>query len=43
MEKRSYVGRIQNAGAQKVNAPLTDKGRKNNGKVKTGGDLRESK
>ena len=35
-----YAGRIQNAGAQKVQAPFSTGAKKGKSTVKTGGDLR---
>lgn len=43
MKEQSYIGRIQNTGAQKIDAPVADKARKSNGKVQTGSDLRGGK
>ncbi len=43
MKEHGYAGKIQNAGAQKVSAPLADKNRKRSGTVKTGEDLREGR
>ena len=38
-----YAGRIQNAGAQKVQAPFGTGAKKGKSTVKTGGDLRTGK
>lgn len=38
-----YTGRIQNSGAQKVQAPVTPGGKKGTSTVKTGTDLRTGK
>lgn len=38
--KSGYAGKIQNAGAQKVNAPYSSGGKKGQSTVKTGNDLR---
>lgn len=35
-----YIGRISNAGAQRVVAPINNNGKKGTTTVKTGGDLR---
>lgn len=44
MEKKSgYIGRIQNTGAQKVQAPISVGGKKGTSKVTTGNDLRTGK
>ena len=42
MKKEGYAGKVQNAGAQVVNAPAQTR-KKGNGKVITGTDLRTSK
>lgn len=42
-DKKGYAGRIQNSGSQKVQAPLAGNGKKGNGTVKTGSDLRTGK
>ena len=39
-KKCGYAGKIQNSGAQKVNAPLANTGKKGTSTVKTGSDLR---
>ncbi len=39
-DKKGYAGRIQNTGVQKVEAPFGGGGKKGNGTVKTGTDLR---
>lgn len=41
--KSGYAGKIQNAGAQKVNAPYSNGGRKGKSTVTRGGDLRTGK
>ena len=38
-----YAGKISNSGAQVVKAPFSGDGKKGNGTVKTGNDLRSSK
>ena len=38
--KSGYAGKIQNAGAQKVQAPCANSGKKGKTTVKTGSDLR---
>ena len=38
-----YAGKIQNAGAQKVQAPFGASAKKGKSTVKTGGDLRTGK
>lgn len=40
MAKEGYTGKISNAGAQIVQAPIKPSGGKKGGKVKTGNDLR---
>lgn len=40
---KSYAGKITSVGAQKVQAPIANKGKKGDGKVKTGTDLRTGK
>ena len=42
-KKSGYIGSIQNTGAQKVKAPVATSGKKGNGTVKTGTDLRGGK
>lgn len=37
---KSYIGRIKNAGSQRVAAPAQTKGKQTGGKVHTGNDLR---
>jgi len=39
-KKCGYAGKIQNSGAQKVNAPFANTGKKGTSTVKTGSDLR---
>ena len=39
-KKSGYAGRIQNSGAQKVQAPLANESKKGNATVKKGSDLR---
>lgn len=39
-KKCGYAGKIQNTGAQKVNAPFANTGKKGTSTVKTGSDLR---
>jgi len=41
--KSGYAGKIQNAGAQKVNAPYSSGGKKGKSSVTRGGDLRAGK
>lgn len=41
--KSGYAGKIQNAGAQKVNAPYSSGGKKGNSTVTRGSDLRAGK
>ncbi|WP_299965916.1 hypothetical protein [uncultured Oscillibacter sp.] len=41
--KSGYAGKVQHAGAQKVNAPYSSGGKKGQSTVKTGGDLRTGK
>lgn len=41
--KSGYAGKIQNAGAQKVNAPYSSGGKKGKGTVTRGSDLRTGK
>ena len=41
-EKKGYAGKIQNTGAQKVNAPFGGNPQKGKSTVKTGSDLRSS-
>lgn len=44
MEKKGgYIGKITNAGAQKVQAPISNSGKKGNATVKKGEDLRTGK
>ena len=38
-EKKGYIGKVSNKGAQEVKAPIPQQAPKT-GKVKTGGDLR---
>lgn len=38
-----YAGKVKNAGAQKVQAPFANKGKKGSTVVKTGNDLRTGK
>ena len=40
MAKNGYAGKISNAGAQVVKAPLNASAKKGKGTVKTGSDLR---
>lgn len=42
-KKTGYAGKIQNSGAQKVQAPLANQGKKGNATVKKGEDLRTGK
>ena len=37
-----YAGKIQNAGAQKVQAPFSTSGKKGKSTIKSGNDLRSS-
>lgn len=41
--KSGYAGKIQNTGAQKVNAPYAGGGKKGKSTVTKGGDLRTGK
>ena len=41
--KNGYAGKIQNAGAQKVNAPYSSGGKKGKSTVAKGSDLRTGK
>lgn len=44
MEKKGgYIGKITNAGAQKVRAPISNSGKKGNATVKKSEDLRTGK
>ena len=38
--KPTYIGRISNSGAQRVEAPITPNGKKGTAQIKTGNDLR---
>lgn len=42
-EKKGYIGKIGNSGAQKVTAPLANVGGKGKSAVKRGDDLRTGK
>lgn len=42
-DKKGYAGKIQNCGAQKVQAPFASTSKRGNSIVKTGNDLRTGK